>query len=211
MGQSDTSYDDPILVSAITHYGYCPRRCGLVHVDHVFEENVYTQRGMMAHERVDQPVDDHRHGVTVERALPIWSERYGLQGRADVVEFHPDGSVYPVEYKVDSRRASAHDDLQLCAQAVCLEEMLGRPVTYGAVYSGTSRQRREVEFTEALRERTLAAVGAIRSMLSSGILPPPVDDARCPNCSLVHACMPSVARGWTRFDVFHPTDAEAPE
>jgi CRISPR-associated exonuclease Cas4 len=96
---TEHSDDDVVLISAITHYEYCPRRCGLVHVDHVFDENVYTIRGSMAHERVDKPIDTVESGVAVERALPLWSERCGLQGRADVVEFYPDGRVYPVEYR----------------------------------------------------------------------------------------------------------------
>lgn len=207
----DWNDDDIVMVSAIEHYSYCPRQCALIHVEKVFDENVFTLRGSMAHERVDQPTDTVQDGVTVERALPIWSERYGLQGRADVVEFHPDGSVYPVEYKIDTRKTSGHDDLQLCAQAICLEEMLGRPVLCGAVYSGSARHRREVEFTENLRERTLAAIESIRDMRNKGSLPEPVNDSRCPNCSLVHVCMPSVAAAWSGFDVYSPTDEEAPK
>jgi len=211
MTNAERSDDDFIMISAITHYSYCPRRCALVHIEHVFEENVFTLRGTMAHERVDQPIDTVMDGVTVERALPIWSERYGLQGRADVVEFHSDGSVYPVEYKIDTRKTSNHDDLQLCAQAICLEEMLDRPVLRGAINSGTAKHRREIEFTDDLRARTFAAVEAIRSMQGNGILPEPVNDSRCPNCSLVHVCMPSVATEWTGFDAFHPTDEGVPE
>lgn len=200
-----------VLISAIEHYSYCPRQCALIHVEKVFDENVFTLRGSMSHERVDRPVDNVQDGVKTERALPIWSERYGLQGKADVVEFHPDGSVYPVEYKLDTRKVSGHDDLQLCAQAICLEEMLDRPVLRGAVYSGSARHRREVEFTDDLRKRTLDTVEAIRSMQDQGSLPEPVDDPRCPNCSLVHVCMPSLVSMWTGFDTFIPTDEETPE
>ncbi|MBI2842477.1 MAG: CRISPR-associated protein Cas4 [Armatimonadetes bacterium] len=217
----ERSDDEIVLVSAIEHYSYCPRQCALIHIEKVFDENVFTLRGSMAHARVDQPVDTVQDGVTVERALPIWSEQYGLQGKADVVEFHPDGAIYPVEYKIGGRKPSEHDDLQLCAQAICLEEMLGRPVTRGAVYSGTSRHRREVDFTDQLRKRSLEVVAAIREMQSKGTLPEPVDDARCPNCSLVHVCMPSVASVTTLHrpyevgedcnDVFNPTDEEALE
>lgn len=203
--------DQIVLISAIEHLSYCRRQCALIHVEKVYEENVFTTRGTFAHERVDKPIDTLEDGVGVERALPLWSERYGLQGRADVVEFHPDGSIYPVEYKIDTRKTSQHDDLQLCAQAICLEEMLGRPVLRGAVYSGSARRRREVEFGEDLRKRTLEAVEAIRVMQSDGEMPEPVDDGRCPNCSLVHVCMPSVAARWSGFDVFFPTDEEVPE
>ena len=207
----DWSDDEIVLVSALEHYSYCPRQCALIHVEKVFDENVFTLRGSMAHQRVDQPMDTIEDGIRAERALPIWSERYGLQGKADVVEFHPDGSVFPVEYKIDTRKTSRHDDLQLCAEALCLEEMLGRPVTCGAVYSGTARHRRDVEFSLELRERTLAAVETVRRMLRDAGLPEPVDDSRCPNCSLVHVCMPSIAKITTGFDVFVPTDVEALE
>lgn len=209
MSGPDEGFD--VLVSAIAHYSYCPRRCALIHVEKVFDENVFTLRGSMMHERVDEPMYSVDNGVKVERALPIWSERYGLQGRADAVEFHSDGTVYPVEYKIDTRKASRNDDLQLCAQAICLEEMLDCPVTHGAVYSGSARHRREVEFTDDLRNRTLAAVETIRAMWNRGSLPEPVNDSRCPNCSLIHVCMPSVAVERSGLDVFLPTDAEGPE
>jgi len=180
-------------------------------VEKVYDENVFTLRGSMAHERADQPVDVLLDGVTLEKALPIWSERYGLQGKADVVEFHRDGSVFPVEYKLDTKKSSPHADLQLCAQAICLEEMLDRPVTHGAVYSESMKHRREVEITDDIRRRTLAAVDDIRVMLASGVLPEPVNDARCPNCSLVNVCMPSIVDIGAGYDVFRPTYEEVPE
>src|SRR5665811_121513 len=106
---SEWNDDDIVLVSAIEHYSYCPRQCALIHVEKVFDENVYTLRGTMAHKRADEPIEAAEHDVKVERALPIWSDVHGLQGKADVVEFHQDGSVYPVEYKIGGRKASEHD------------------------------------------------------------------------------------------------------
>lgn len=204
--------DNIVLISAIEHYSYCPRQCALIHVEHIFDDNVFTLRGSMAHVRADTPVETSERGGTVERALPIWSEKYGLQGKADVVEFHADGSVYPVEYKLGGKKPSAHDDVQLCAQAICLEEMLGRPVIRGAVYSSSSRSRREVEFTDELRARTLEIVESIRSMLMGQETPEPVDDSRCPNCSLVTACMPSVVTALAAdWDIFAPVDSEVIE
>jgi CRISPR-associated exonuclease Cas4 len=140
---------------------------------------------------VDVPEAEVRDGVRVERALPIWSDRLGLVGKADVVEYHGD-TPYPVEYKHGNRRRREHDDLQLCAQALCLEEMVGRPVPCGAVYHHSSRRRREVNFTAALRARTEEAVVAVRAMLRTRDLPPPVNDARCDNCSLRESCLPGV-------------------
>jgi CRISPR-associated exonuclease Cas4 len=183
--------DDTVLISAIEHYSYCPRQCGLIHLEQVFDENVFTLRGRRAHERAHAAATTLEDGVRVERALPLWSDRLGLYGRADVVEFHPDGAVYPVEYKLGARRNSRHDALQLCAQAFCLEEMLGVVVPKGAVYSHQSRRRREVVLDEALRRETEAIILAIRAMQRSGVMPPAVNDKRCPRCSLLDACLPA--------------------
>lgn len=117
----DTS--DPIPLSALQHWAYCPRQWALIHLEQVFEDNLYTQRGQAVHARVDQPGVELRPGLRVERALPVWNERLGLIGKADVVEFLPDGTAYPVEYKHGSRNKkpaiAACDDLQLAAQALC--------------------------------------------------------------------------------------------
>jgi CRISPR-associated protein Csd2 len=120
---------DAIPISALNHYAYCPRRCFLIHGEGEFEENIHTARGSAEHERVDQMEHETTvEGVRVERALPVWSERLGLVGKCDVVEFHDDGTIYPIEYKHGRRRRWGNDDLQLAAQAVCLEEMTGRKV-----------------------------------------------------------------------------------
>ena len=179
-----------VLISAIEHYSYCPRQCALIHVDQTYDENLYTIRGKLMHERVDSGDDAPIRGVETQRGIPLWSDRYGVRGKADAVEWH-DGVPYPVEYKV-GRRKGAHTDAQLCAQALCLEEMLGVAIPRGAIYYGTTRKRHEVVFDAALRARTLALVEAIRSMLIAQQLPDAPDDARCPNCSLVQACLPDV-------------------
>jgi len=184
------SDDDTVLLSAIEHYAYCPRQFALIHIEQVYEENVFTVQGSGLHERADEPLTTWEEGKRVERALPLWSEEHGLQGKADTVEFLPDGRVRPVEYKRGSRGTKRHDDLQLCAQALCLEEMLGVPVPAGAVFYHASRHCREVAFTEELRADALRAVGEIRELLRAGRTPPPANDARCPNCSLVQACLP---------------------
>lgn len=181
-----------VPVSAINQYAYCPRRCALIHVEQTFDENLYTMRGRHLHERTDQPeASGWEDGVRVERALPLWSKRVGLIGKADVVEFHDD-IPYPVEYKSGPNRQFDNDDLQLCAQAMCLEEMTGKPVPRGAVYHHSSRKRREVEFTPELRSQVVQAANAIRTMLASKQLPPPVNDRRCTHCSLRESCMPEV-------------------
>lgn len=182
--------DDPIMISALQHYSYCPRQCALIHQEQVFDENVYTLRGRAVHERVDEPESQLEDGVRVERALPLYSERLGLVGKADVVEFHTGDVPYPVEYKHGQKRAREHDDLQLAAQAICLEEMTGKPVRSGAIYHHGSRRRREVEITDELRKKVEETVMAVRALLKSGTLPPPVNDERCRHCSLNEICQP---------------------
>lgn len=185
------STPEPIMISALQHWSYCQRQCGLIHLEQTFDENIYTLRGRHAHTRIDRPGNETRRGARVERALTLWSRRLGLIGKADAVEF-VDDVPYPVEYKVGTRQAGGHDDLQLCAQALCLEEMLGVAVPRGAVYYHASRKRHEVEFDPALRARVEEAVDGIRRMLDTGVLPPAPNDERCPKCSLIDSCLPAV-------------------
>lgn len=181
---------DPIPLSALQHYSYCPRQCALIHVEQAFAENVHTMRGNAVHERVDEPGFEEKSNVRVERALPVWSEKFGLIGKCDVVEFLPDGTPYPVEYKHGIKRVKLHDDMQLAAQAMCLEEMTGRSVSRGAIYHHSSRRRREVNITPELCAQVVEIADAIRAMLASGELPPPANDARCKECSLNDICQP---------------------
>jgi CRISPR-associated exonuclease Cas4 len=183
--------DDPILISALEYYSYCPRQCALIYIEQTFDENIYTMRGNAIHERVDQVASEIQDGMRVERALPLWSHHLGLIGKADIVEFHGE-TPYPVEYKHGPRREREHDDIQLCAYAICLEEMTGKVVPRGAIYHHTSRRRREVIFNQALRAKVTETVSAIRQMLTDSVMPPPVNDARCKHCSLLESCMPAV-------------------
>jgi CRISPR-associated exonuclease Cas4 len=180
-----------VMISALEHWSYCPRQCALIHVEQTFDENLYTLRGRAVHKKVDEPKVEEQAGIRIERALPLWCKALGLVGKADVVEFHGD-QPYPVEYKHGPHREQEHDDLQLCAQALCLEEMTGRPVPRGAIYHHSSRKRRVVEFTPELRARVATVANAIRVMLQTKQLPPPVNDRRCTHCSLQEACMPAV-------------------
>lgn len=179
-----------VLLSALEHYSYCPRQCALIHVEQVYTENVYTVRGQIAHQRVDSDDQRANRGVRTLRGIPLWSDSYGLTGRADVVEMRAEGP-YPVEYK-SGRRRGAHPDLQLCAQALCLEEMLTTAVPRGAIYYVAARRQVEVVFDVALRARTVEMIEAVRSMLTDFHLPPAPDDARCRNCSLRDECLPGV-------------------
>jgi CRISPR-associated exonuclease Cas4 len=196
MDESDL--DNAIPISALQHYSYCPRQCALIHLEQIFDENLYTLRGRAVHEQVDTPDSRLEEGMRVETALPLFSRRFGLVGKADVVEFHPDGTPYPVEYKHGPRRPREHDDIQLAAQALCLEEMTGLPVRFGAIYHHSSRRRRQVEITPALRREVERLVPLIRAMLEQARLPPPVADERCRHCSLKDSCQPEAVAAGSR-------------
>ncbi|MFO1224988.1 MAG: CRISPR-associated protein Cas4 [Burkholderiaceae bacterium] len=205
--------DDALPLSALQHWAYCPRQCGLIHLEQAFDDNIHTQRGHAVHAQVDQPGIEERKGLRIERALPLWHDPLGLVGKADVVEFEPDGTPYPVEYKHGTRHKAADiaacDDVQLAAQAMCLESMTGRPVPAGALYYATSRRRRAVAITPELRARVAASAASVRAMLAGGSLPPPTDDARrCRGCSLRARCQPEalvrLREGTTQATVFDP-------
>lgn len=187
---------DPLPLSALQHWAYCPRQCGLIHLEQTFDDNLYTQRGQAVHAQADQPGVEVRHGLRIERALPVWNDALGLIGKADVVEFERDGTPYPVEYKHGSRHKAAEiaacDDLQLAAQAMCLEAMTGRAVNEGALYYASSKRRRVVAISSELRARVVQATGEVRAMLTSGRLPDvTTDERRCKACSLRDRCQPA--------------------
>ena len=185
--------DHPIMLSALQHYSYCPRQCALIHQEQNFTDNVFTIRGHLAHERVDSGESGMEYGVRVERALPLFSERYGLVGKADVVEFLEDGTPYPVEYKQGKRQQKLHDEVQLAAQALCLEEMTGKAVPEGAIFHHKTRRRRVVPITDTLRDYTLHLISQVRALLESGAMPAPVDDSSlCQACSLAEVCQPEL-------------------
>lgn len=195
--------DDYVMISALQHYAYCPRQCALIHIEQTFDENLYTLRGQRVHEKVNTPAYELFEGVRIERALPLWSHQFGLTGIADVVEFLPDGTPYPVEYKSGTRKPRDADNIQLCDQAICLEEMLNRSVPTGAIFHHGSRRRREVKFDDQLRYLTQQTIADTRLLFQMNQLPPPVADSRCPNCSLIDACMPYALRGLAQTGTHH--------
>lgn len=200
---------DPLPLSAIQHYSYCPRQWGLIHLEQEFADNVFTMRGNAAHALVDTHGLKVEKVIRVERALPVYSLEWGLVGKADLVEFHPDGTVYPVEYKHGPRRAKRHDELQLAGQAVCLEEMLGQPVSKGAIYHVSSKRRREVQIDAELRAHLRTVIADIRQLTTTGTLPPPANDDRCRHCSLIDICQPAAVaacRGVPEAALFEPED-----
>jgi len=200
------------MLSALQHYSYCPRQCALIHQEQSFDDNEFTLRGQRAHRRVDSGEITVEEGVRVIRALPLYSERLGLVGKADVVEFLPDGAPYPVEYKQGKRHKREHDDIQLTAQAICLEEMTGFDVPEGAIYHHKSRRRRPVAITPALRQQVEDITALVRQMLEDGTLPPPTEDrSLCRACSLHDLCQPDLIGASQRIQVlrkklFNPDD-----
>lgn len=183
---------EPLAISALEHWSYCSRQCCLIHAEQAFEENIHTLRGQAVHARTDQPgVEAGYEGRRIARAVPLWCDRLGLVGKSDVVEFLPDGTPYPVEYKHGRKREKLHDDIQLAAQALCLEEMTGKAVPFGAIYHATSRRRREVAITTVLRQATETCVAEVRAALAEPTLPVPMNDKRCNACSLIDLCQPA--------------------
>jgi len=190
---------DLVPVSALQHFSYCPRQCGLIHLEQAWDENLYTLRGRRVHDIVDDPGGNWEHGVRIERGMPLWCDRLGLVGKADVVEIR-DGQPMPVEYKHGQKRRSAHDDLQLAAQVVCLEEMFAATIPVAAIFHHSSRRRRQVAITAELRAEVERVTLAVRAMVRSGRLPAAVNDARCPKCSLIASCLPTVTDRPDRVD-----------
>jgi CRISPR-associated exonuclease Cas4 len=186
--------DDLIQLSALQHYIFCPRQCALIHIEQVWSENILTAEGRLMHERAHEEGSEKRGDVRIERGLPIRSLRLGLSGKTDVVEFHKqlDGSwlPYPVEYKHGKPKPDDSDRIQLCAQALCLEEMLDTAVPEGALFYGKTWHRHDVIFDEALKAETKSVAMMVHKFLDDGRTPPPIYSKRCESCSLIELCMP---------------------
>ena len=194
--------DDIVPISALQHYLYCPRQCALIHIERMWAENRQTAEGRLLHDRADKPQIERRHGVRTITAMPLASAELGITGVADVVEFrngdtgeHPS----PVEYKRGRPKAHRADEVQLCAQALCLETMFGCVVNEGALFYGQTRRRKVVRFDDELRKLTLDTIRATRNMIRSGQTPIAEYEAkRCDACSLIDLCQPKLlGRGRT--------------
>lgn len=190
--------EDALLpLSALNHLVFCERRCALIHVEGVFVENAYTIEGTLAHEAADLSGYEIKAGVRVTHALPLRSIRLKLTGKADIVEFRPNpgGSEvpFPVDYKRGHRNRWQNDDIQLCAQALCLEEMLLVGVPRGAIFHASSKRRREVAFTPQLRAQTEAAALRLHALIASRAIPAAVLLPKCEGCSLHAICMPELS------------------
>ncbi len=179
-------------LSALNDLLFCPRRCALHRIEGLWTDNAHTVRGVQVHRRVHRdPAASSIEGINREvRGLWLRSDRLRLVGIADLVEFRPE--PYPVEYKHGRRRRWDNDDVQLCAQALCLEEMLAVAVPAGAIFHARSGRRREVVFDESLRAQTLDAAQRLHALLASGETPTPVLHAKCKECSVHALCLPEL-------------------
>lgn len=234
---------EPVLISALNEYVFCPRRCGLKYIDGYWADNEHTAVGTLLHDQADAPGYETDAGVTLLRALPLFSARYGLSGKADIVEVRevnfelrksdfemkeanavldsdksairiPKSAIAsaaasgksairnskseilyaPVEYKKGKRRKWDNDDVQLCAQAFCLEEMFSVTVPEGFIYHAGSKRRRKVSFDESLRLETKRTIEAVRALIANREVPPAVLKPRCDGCSLRSVCLPELTQ-----------------
>ncbi len=186
---------DYIMLSALQHYLFCPRQCALIHIEQQWAENRLTAEGRVLHERADGGRTQCEGRVRIARTLPLRSARLGLSGRADVVEFHPDGMVFPVEYKRGKPKKNRCDEVQLCAQAICLEEMLQVEIDEGALFYGQKRRRHPVVFDAGLRELTEATVAGVHELFRTGTTPAADYAPKCDQCSLQAICLPKSCAG----------------
>jgi CRISPR-associated exonuclease Cas4 len=220
---STPSGEDFAMISALQHYMFCKRQCALIHLEGVWAENWLTATGRVMHERVDARGSESRRDVRYATALRLFSRRLDVAGVADMVEFHraeaecdDDGRKvaarlpgasgfwrpFPVEYKRGKPKEHRSDEVQLCAQAFCLEEMLGVEIPAGALFYGATRRRADVAFDPELRRLTQEVADGVRTLLDSGQTPPPEFGKRCAACSLVEECQPQAlssrrsARAW---------------
>lgn len=223
------SYSDSDLLplSALQHYVFCPRQCALIHIEEQWVENRFTAEGRAQHDRVDRPEHEMRDGVRYEFGMAVRSLKLGLIGKTDVVEFHPaelsdlksqisnlkshegcseisnlksPARVFPVEHKRGRPKPDHCDWVQLCAQALCLEEMLSCSIPSGAIFYGKPRRRQQVDFTEELRTETVETIRQVHDLIQSAQTPPPeYNEKKCSACSLLDICLPNKFRSVTAY------------
>ena len=190
--------EDLLPISALQHLQYCERQCALIHIENVWTENVLTAEGRLMHDRVDGGGHETRGSVRTAYSLRLRSLRLGLTGQADVVEFHRQDSgawlPYPVEFKRGHPKANDCDRVQLCAQALCLEEMKGVTIEAGALFYGETRHRLDVTFDAELRAKTEALCARLHAFIEAGVTPVAAyEKGKCDHCSLLANCLPQSA------------------
>lgn len=187
--------DQLLPLSALQHWLFCPRQCGLIHLEQVWAENKFTADGQVLHHKAHEGADESKAGVRITRSLPVRSLVLGISGQCDIVEFHRDGQIIPVEYKRGKPKAHRADEVQLCAQAICLEEMLGSTVSSGYLYYGANRRRTFIDFEAVLRQLVQETAGTLHAMIGSRVTPrAEYASRRCDACSLIELCQPKAMR-----------------
>ncbi len=181
-------------LSALQHLLFCERQCALIHLEQAWAENRFTVEGNLLHEKAHDGPDESRPGVRITRGLPLRSERLQLSGQADIVEFHREGTIIPVEYKRGKPKANDSDRVQLCAQALCLEEMFETSIGEGFLFYGKRQRRTTVAFDHDLRHATEAAAARLHELIASRLTPPAVREKKCESCSLERICLPHAMR-----------------
>jgi len=199
--------DDYLMLSAISHFSFCQRQCALIHVEQVWADNVLTFEGNLMHEKANSPeIIEIRNNIIISRALPLVSHTLKIYGVCDTVEFHKSShgakiaqregifQIIPVEYKHGKKGRGDSNEVQLCAQALCLEEMFSTSIEYGFLFYGKTRRREKVVFDESIRERVRILVVEIYEIFRRGITPPPDRGSWCQNCSLHDVCIPTISK-----------------
>lgn len=189
--------DDFIQLSALQHFVFCKRQCALIHIEQLWIENMFTAQGKIMHDKVHEGPSETQKDTRITRGLALHSFQLGLSAKADVVEFHrtEDGGnwvPFPVEYKRGKPKPDDCDKVQLCAQALCLEEMLNTKITCGAIFYGKTRHRLDVVFDDTLRQETIEIAKQLHVFIESGKTPAPVYSDRCDSCSFVDECLPKI-------------------
>lgn len=192
------SEDELIQLSALQHIIFCERQCALIHIEQIWSENLFTAEGRIMHDKADSNKFESRGNVRIDYSVPLRSLRLGLIGKADVVEFHrqEDGAwlPFPVEYKRGKPKMDDCDKVQLCAQAICLEEMLNIEIKEGALFYGQTRRREDVSFDTTLRQETENTARKVHELIEAGLTPKAEYSKKCKQCSLLNLCMPKVNR-----------------
>ncbi len=190
--------EDYIPIAALNPYAYCPHRCWRMFCAGEFVDNQYTLEGTTLHERVHTLGEGHREEIRQIRNIWLKSEQYRLIGKSDLIE-EINGQLFPIEYKRGQKGEWDNDELQVCAQALCLEEMTGQAIPQGYVYYAHSHQRQPVAISPALRQETLAILRAVTELLQTGRMPPAIYTPRCKGCSLSGACLPQATEKVSRY------------
>jgi CRISPR-associated exonuclease Cas4 len=184
------SEDDLIPLSSLQHYAFCRRQCALIHIEQIWRENIYTMEGRILHQKVHSGRTENRKKIKTMFGMPVRSLKLGLSGKIDTVDLCEDGSIRIVEMKRGRPKTKGMDEIQLCAQAMCLEEMLCVTILDGFLFYGKTRRRKSVLFSPELRQCTSELAHEVHAFIDKGITPHPEPDDKCPRCSLVELCLP---------------------